>query len=141
MVDDEIEVARGDHLAVEQAALAAGDAGDAAAGRFDGHHLLHHLLLVRVEEPCQLARVQRGVQLEEAAQRRHRRLRAHVREEEREMPLCGLAVRFLDVRGEQLGVLIRRRVRGDELWARVQEEFFERGDAFLAVRGTRATRE
>jgi hypothetical protein len=51
VVDDKVKVARGDHLAVHEAALdGVADLADAPAGLLEDHHLLHHVLLVRVEE-------------------------------------------------------------------------------------------
>ena len=76
-MDHKVHIARRDHLSVEQVPLGA-DAADRPARGLDGHHLLHHLLLIRVEEACELSGVERRIQLEEAAERRNRRLRAHV---------------------------------------------------------------
>ena len=97
LVDDKVHVARRDHLPVEQVPLVP-DAADGPAGGLDGHHLLHHLLFVGVEEARELRRVERRIQLEETAQRRHRRLRPHVRQEEREVPLRRLRRRVFRVR-------------------------------------------
>ena len=45
--------------------------------------------------------------------------------------------RVLEVRREELRVVVRRRVRGDELGAGVEEELLEGRDAFLSVCGER----
>ena len=55
------------------------------------------------------------------------------------MPLGGLRWRLLDVALQQFGVFVRRRVRGNELRARVQEEFLKRGDTLVAVRRSMST--
>ena len=125
LVDDKVQIARRDHLPVEEVPLGP-DAADGPARGLDGHHLLHHLLLVRVEEARELRRVERRVEFEEAAERRHRRLRAHVGDEQREVPLCGLRWRVFGVGRELFWVVVRRRVGGDELGARVEEKLFER---------------
>ena len=124
LMDDKVHIARRDHLSVEQVPLSA-DAADRPARGLDGHHLLYHLLFVRVEEACELGGVERRIQLEEAAERRDGRLRAHVRHEQREVALCRLWRRIFRVRRELLRVLVRRRVGGDEFGARIEEEFFE----------------
>ena len=136
LVDDKVHVARRDHLSVEQVPFVA-DATDGPAGGLDGHHLLDHLLFVGVEEASELGGVERGVQLEEAAQRRHRRLRADVRQEKREVALRGLGLRIFGVCRQLLLVIVRRRVGGDEFWARVEEELLERGEAIVTVSGTK----
>ena len=136
LVDDKVKIARGDRLALEQTLLVA-DAADAAAGSLDGHHLLHHLLLVGVEEARELAGVERRVELEEATQRRDSRLRAHVGEEKRDVSLLRLDWGRLDVSCELAWVFVWGRVGGDELGACVAEEFLEGGDALLAVRVVR----
>jgi hypothetical protein len=82
--------------------------------------------------PREFRRVERRVQLQEAAQRRHRRLRAHVREERASMARGRLCRRRLRVRRERLAVVVRRRVRGDELRGRVQEELLERLERLVA---------
>lgn len=134
LVDDKVHVARRDHLSVEQVPFVA-DATDGPAGGLDGHHLLDHLLFVGVEEDRELGGVERGVQLEEAAQRRHGRLRTHIRQEKREVALGGLGRRF--VCRQLLLVIVRRWVRGDEFWARVEEELLEGGEALVTVSGTK----
>ena len=57
LVDDEVHVARRDHLPVEQVLLVANTA-DRPAGGLDGHHLLNHLFFVRVKEASEF----RGVE-------------------------------------------------------------------------------
>ena len=134
LVDDKVQVARRDHLSVEQVPFVA-DATDGPAGGLDGHHLLDHLLFVGVEEARELGGVERGVQLEEAAQRRHGRLRTHIRQEKREVAMCGLLRRIFRVCRQLLLVLVRRWVRGDEFWARVEEELLEGGEALVTESG------
>ena len=104
-----------------------------SAHLFHNHHLLNHLLLIGIEEACELARVERRVELEEAAQRRDSRLRAHVSEEERDVSLLRLDRGRLDVSCELAWVFVWGRVSGDELGASVAEEFFKGGNALLAV--------
>ena len=111
------------------------DATDGPAGGLDGHHLLDHLLFVGVEEARELGGVERGVQLEEAAQRRHGRLRTHIRQEKREVALRGLGLRIFRVCRQLLLVVVRRWVGGDEFWARVEEQLLEGGEALVTVSG------
>lgn len=136
LVDDKVHVARRDHLSVEQVPFVA-DATDGPAGGLDGHHLLDHLLFVGVEEARELGGVERGVQLEEAAQRRHGRLRTHIRQEKREVALRGLGLRIFRVCRQLLLVIVRRWVGRDEFWARVEEELLEGGEALITVSGTK----
>ena len=111
------------------------DATDGPAGGLDGHHLLDHLLFVGVEEARELGGVERGVQLEEAAQRRHGRLRTHIRQEKREVALRGLGLRIFRVCRQLLLVIVRRWVGGDEFWARIEEELLEGGEALVTESG------
>jgi ribosome-binding protein aMBF1 (putative translation factor) len=57
LVDNEVHVARRDHLSVEQVLLVA-DTANRPAGSLDCHHLLNHFFFVRVKE----ARELRGVE-------------------------------------------------------------------------------
>jgi hypothetical protein len=133
LVDDEIHVARRDHLPIEQVPLVT-NAADGPAGGLDGHHLLHHFLFVRIEEARKLGGVERRVQLEETAERRHGCLCAYVGEEEREVALGGFRWRIFRVRRQLILVLVRRGVGGDEFWACIEEELFECREAFVADR-------
>jgi hypothetical protein len=131
-LDDEIQIARRDRLPVHKVLLRPHTA-DTPARLLEDHQLLDHLLLVRIEEPCELRRIQRRVQLEEAAQRRHRALRADVGEELCEMPCGWVCGRVVDVGLQRRGVLIWRRVGSDEFGAGVDEQLFEGLEALVAT--------
>jgi len=132
LVDDKVHVTRRDHLPVKQVPLVA-HAADRSAGGLDGHHLLHHLFFVCVKEARELGGVERGIQLEEAAQRGNGCLSAHVSEEERKVALGGLRRWVLRISRQLFLVLVRRRVGGNELRARIEEELFESRKTLIAV--------
>ena len=101
---------------------------------FENHQLLDHLFLIGVQEPCELARSQRSVQLQETPKGRDGELGPHVCCEVSQMSLSGVDVRFLEVRNQRIRVLVRRWVWRNELGASVREQFLESRDALLASR-------
>lgn len=123
LVNDKVQIARGDCLAVEQAALVGANMADATARLLEDHHLLHDLLLIAVQEVCELLGAEARVELQEAAQCRHGLLCGDVREEEVQVAQCWVGgVRLgRDELSERGGVVVRRWVGGDELGTGVGE--------------------
>lgn len=132
VVDDEVQIARGDHLTIQETLLIL-NARHRARRLLHNHQLLNHLFLVSVEEAGKFAGIQGRVKLEERAQCRYWRLCAHFRQEKPEVALSRLDGRFFHVCSEELGVVIWWGVGGDELGAGVEEKLFESGNSFLSV--------
>ena len=118
LVNDEVQITCRHDLSIQQVPLALHPTHTPTRLLHD-HQLLHHLLLVGVEEVGELRRVERGIQLQEAAQGGNGRLGTDVGEEEGKVALSGFDWWVLDVALEELRVLVRWRVGGDEFRASV----------------------
>ena len=114
------------------------DPADAPARLLHDHQLLNHLFFICVEEVRELRRIERRVQLQEAAQCRDWGLSTDLGEEEGEMSLGRFDGRVLHVHRKLVAFLVWRRVGGDELGAGVQEELFESGETLLTDNDMRA---